>query len=974
MRKNIKVISTLGTFAVYVLLLALLDKYVYQYIEQQQTFYADAGFLRYILGKVGGCAILLSDLLVQFFVSPVAGILITSVLLTGITLVSAGIFRKISGYSDCTLLGFVPGLCCIIQLCDMNFHFFGIVALLLALLCLRLYLSFSRSVARLVAGALMTVALYAAAGPVSILFAASALMVEMFVDLRSSWKFALMPAIGIGIAFLLLHRGAAAEIHQLVGPHAYYTLRLKIPGFAWMTWACWGATLLFVCVRSQVRASGTGFRTSISILQAAAIASLVFYGLNFGINRQDLHFRELNQLSRARDWEGIIESYKGRKNDNLLYHNYLAMALAERGELSSNLRRYPFQGIGSMFVESNNTPYVSELLGDVFFSMGEIGMAQRYYFECNEAWGNYSPRMLQMLTVTNLAFGSREVADKYRALLGRTLKYRKWAEGIVSGDNALVASTKRCIFPDNKLSGFGGLDEDLKRVLRVNPDHTATLEYLKAFYLLLNDDTRYQALMDEFGGDVARETEVPVNASLAAVEEVPIVPDYTDVTVPASVAPLNFRIAAGDGRAVFSAPGCSISINGRGGEIRIPEKKWRKLTAAAAGSGIEVSIQRRSDGAWSETAAFGISVSKDEIDPYLAYRLIEPGYEIWDEMGIYQRELSSFREKAVITNNQSDHGCVNCHSFSGGDPQKFLFHARVGYGGTYMVDGGKVRKLNTKTPDTISALVYPQWHVSGRYVAFSVNSTKQMFHTSDPNRVEVFDYASDVVVYDAADDIIFSCPQLKSSGSFETFPTFSPDGRSLYFCTADSLAIPDDYDKVRYSICRIGFNPEDRTFGAQVDTLFNARIECASASFPRVSPDGGALMFTKASYGNFSIWHKDADLCLLDLESGKWHVAEELNSDDAESYHSWSGNGRWVVFGSRRADGLYTRLYIAHRNEDGSFDKPFELPQESSSFHEDYMKSYNIPEFVCGVVKINPRTIHNVAKKDAGKNLSYISD
>ena len=125
MRKNIKVISTLGTFAVYVLLLALLDKYVYQYIEQQQTFYADAGFLRYILGKVGGCAILLSDLLVQFFVSPVAGILITSVLLTGITLVSAGIFRKISGYSDCTLLGFVPGLCCIIQLCDMNFHFFS---------------------------------------------------------------------------------------------------------------------------------------------------------------------------------------------------------------------------------------------------------------------------------------------------------------------------------------------------------------------------------------------------------------------------------------------------------------------------------------------------------------------------------------------------------------------------------------------------------------------------------------------------------------------------------------------------------------------------------------------------------------------------------------------------------------------------------------------------------------------------------
>ena len=121
-------------------------------------------------------------------------------------------------------------------------------------------------------------------------------------------------------------------------------------------------------------------------------------------------------------------------------------------------------------------------------------------------------------------------------------------------------------------------------------------------------------------------------------------------------------------------------------------------------------------------------------------------------------------------------------------------------------------------------------------------------------------------------------------------------------------------------------------------------------------------MFTVSSYGNFSIWHKDADLYVYDMQKEIYHGLDNANSDDVESYHSWSSNGRWFVFSSRRIDGLYTSPYFAHIAEEGTVSKPFLLPQAESSFYEDFMQSYNIPEFVSGKIEISPRSLVNAAE------------
>ena len=192
-------------------------------------------------------------------------------------------------------------------------------------------------------------------------------------------------------------------------------------------------------------------------------------------------------------------------------------------------------------------------------------------------------------------------------------------------------------------------------------------------------------------------------------------------------------------------------------------------------------------------------------------------------MGIYQRELSSFDQEPILENRLTDNNCMNCHSFCMQDPDKMLFHVRAKYGCTVFVDGDRIETLDTKTDRTISALVYPSWHPSGKYVAFSVNTTKQAFHLNDRNRVEVYDEASDVVVYDVEKHEIVTASNIFSKDAFETFPTFSPDGKTLYFCTAEARPIPQEYSEVKYNLCSVSFDPVTRAFGAQVDTLYNAK-------------------------------------------------------------------------------------------------------------------------------------------------------
>lgn len=451
-----------------------------------------------------------------------------------------------------------------------------------------------------------------------------------------------------------------------------------------------------------------------------------------------------------------------------------------------------------------------------------------------------------------------------------------------------------------------------------------------------------------------------------------IFPDYAGVTIPVNIAPLNFKVldTCKSVYVEFTGNERSFGILARE-KISIPRKKWEKLLKENSGDSIKVTIWTLQGKIWKKYRQFGLYVNEVPIDGYLVYRLIAPGYAGYADMGIYQRNLSNFAEKPIVSTKLLPNTCMNCHSFKQNDPDHMLFHVRANRGGTFLIEDEIIEKLNTKTDQTISNCVYPYWHPSGNYVAFSVNKIYQMFHTGKEKRIEVFDAESDLVVYDIINNTLLTDSLISMEASFETFPAFSPDGRSLIFTSARAKNLPDEYDEVKYDLCKISFDQETGGFGDKVDTLFHASELGLSVSFPRVSLDGRYLMFTVSDYGNFTIWHESADLYLIDLQSGQYKPLA-VNSSKTESYHSWSSNSRWFVFSSRRIDGLYTRPYIAFIDENGNTSKPFLLPQKDPDFYCRFMKSYNIPELVTGPVDFDPYQLEKVYNTEGGTQVGYI--
>lgn len=451
-----------------------------------------------------------------------------------------------------------------------------------------------------------------------------------------------------------------------------------------------------------------------------------------------------------------------------------------------------------------------------------------------------------------------------------------------------------------------------------------------------------------------------------------IFPDYAGVTIPVNMAPLNFKSATTCQKMYVDIKGKNGSISlMTNGKTDIQARKWRNLLERHIDDSLSVTVWIKKDGLWDMFRSFPLYVKGDAIDSHLAYRLIAPGYQVWSSMGIYQRSLNDFNEKAIVTNRLFPGGCMNCHSFKQNDPGYMMFHLRMQGGGTILNIENQLTKLNTKTDQTMSNFQYPYWHPSGNYIAYSINKTAQSFHSTSENRIEVFDSASDVVVYDINRNTILASPLLSSDEWFETFPTFSPDGNYLYFCSAASQKMPEDYNQVKYNLCRIAFNPASGSFGNQVDTLVNVTETGKSVKFPRISPDGRFLMYTLSEYGNFSIWHKDADLYLLDLATGLSRNMKEVNSPDVDSYHSWSSDSKWFVFSSRRIDGLYTQPYFAYLNPDGTATKPFLLPQKDPDYYSKTFYSFNIPELVKGNVNLNLVQLEKEVR-GKGKNVTFM--
>jgi hypothetical protein len=458
-----------------------------------------------------------------------------------------------------------------------------------------------------------------------------------------------------------------------------------------------------------------------------------------------------------------------------------------------------------------------------------------------------------------------------------------------------------------------------------------------------------------------------------------IQPDYTGSVIPPNIAPLNIIIkeeGAGYFVRIYSEQGNPIEIFSKKPVILIPKRAWSEILDLNRSRPLNIDIfVESSDGKsshngenqlWSRFQTLTVQIAQEDIDTYLVYRKIRPAHRTWRNMGIYQRNLNNFKESVVLDNEYFKHGCVNCHAFCGNRTEKMLIGIRSkDYGSSAILfNDDKVQRIGTK-------LGYTSWHPSGRVAAFSVNKVRQIFHSAASEVRDVIDFDSLMAYYLVESETVKTSQELARKDRLETYPTWSADGKYLYFCSApitwsDRNTVPDTYDQIKYDLVRTSYDINSDQWGP-LETVLSAEDTGLSILLPRVSPDGRWLLFCMCDYGCFPVYRQSSDLYMMDLETaqqtGEYKYRRlNINSDKSESWHSFSSNGRWIAFSSKRDSGVFTRIYIAYVDTNGKVHKPIRLPQKDPTYYDSCLWTYSVPELITEPVRVTKEKLGRVVR------------
>ena len=485
-------------------------EYHFYYIEQSQLFLFSEAYIRNKLLLPGGFSMLVAEFLVQFFIRPYVGALVTAALLTGVGVCTAGIVKRIAPVSGLFILYVLPMLALLFMHFDFNYRVQGTVCYLMMMALLCGYMRIRNDLFRLVAGCVLVPVLFWLAGSIAVLFAG---MVCLFEGLRKTPKW-YISLIGVAEVLLLgvgtVYFSLMGEYRWVFGPDLYYHYTLHPKEIIYYSWICLPLVFLVAFfIRNKNSLSGKKWRAGIScIAQLAMIAAVLWWGMPKYSDAKTLKLKKLDYFARTEQWDKTIEECKG-KLTNFLYMCHLNMALANKGELSDKMFNFDQRGPQGLLVQWNKSENISCMLSDIYFTMGATASSQEMAFEGYvSAMEDGNPRMLKRLVQTNLIYGTYPVAEKYISILEKTYAYRDWAQSqrkylyndeVVESDPVL--GTRRRMLPDrNSLAMINGLTGDLALFLEKGPANSVALQYLGAMYLLAKDLEGFKALVEKYYG------------------------------------------------------------------------------------------------------------------------------------------------------------------------------------------------------------------------------------------------------------------------------------------------------------------------------------------------------------------------------------------------------------------------------------------------------------------------------------------
>ncbi|MCQ2229198.1 MAG: DUF6057 family protein [Bacteroidales bacterium] len=219
-------------------------------------------------------------------------------------------------------------------------------------------------------------------------------------------------------------------------------------------------------------------------------------------NHKTLQILDYDFLVRTNRWQQIIESSEQKQPDLPLTVCATNLALGMTNQIGRRAKEFYQNGTEGLFPPFTKESFSTLTTAEVYFHLGLMNTAQRYYFEAMEASPNYSKscRCIRRLAETNMINGQYEVARKYLHILSKTLFYKKWAcrtlQLINAGDWAILqhplyGRLRRMRLNEDFLFSDREIDKICGRLLMHNNENVLAMQYMLFYTLLENDYNKF---------------------------------------------------------------------------------------------------------------------------------------------------------------------------------------------------------------------------------------------------------------------------------------------------------------------------------------------------------------------------------------------------------------------------------------------------------------------------------------------------
>lgn len=335
-------------------------------------------------------------------------------------------------------------------------------------------------------------------------------------------------------AVLLTLLAAWAMIQIPAGKTRWMTLAVVVPLLYWMVGPAWGGshyhryptvfpTLLYVAwlsaivlpllARFMVHGSwftvqGARFRVQVLLLLlvAGVMGTFIWKSSNFKAEK----VMQYDFMARHQQWNRILSTIDKERPNNQIGVTVQNLALAKNGFLVNHLFDYNQNGVAGLLPDVGTDATSPLPVAEAFYQLGMIRVAQRTFFEAQEAIMDYqkSGRCYKRLAQTYLILGDYDVARKYLMALQKTLFYREWADEtllLLDNEKAIdqhpeYGHLRKMNYHDDFLFSSHLTAEMLEKLFMGNTDNRLAFEYLLAFYVLTGDRENYVKLLQKFTG------------------------------------------------------------------------------------------------------------------------------------------------------------------------------------------------------------------------------------------------------------------------------------------------------------------------------------------------------------------------------------------------------------------------------------------------------------------------------------------